>query len=169
MTREIDKKGLDLIKSFEGIMDGNPSTVNLDPYLCPANVWTIGYGHAIYASGKMLKGKENKKAAYALYPGGITLKQCEVLLAADTLDFCRDTQALLKAPVKQDQFNALVSLSFNVGMSAFKGSTLLKKLNAWDYAGAGGEFKKWDKVGGKPLAGLTRRRKAEADMFNGVA
>lgn len=169
MIREIDKKGLDLIKSFEGIMDGNPSTVNLDPYLCPANVWTVGYGHAIYSGGKMLKGRENKKNAYALYPGGITIKQCELLLSADTLDFCRDTQALLKMPVTQNQFNALVSFSFNVGVSALKGSTLLKKLNAGDYSGAAGEFKKWDKVGGKPLSGLTRRRKAEVDMFNSLA
>lgn len=166
MRREIDKKGIDLIKSFEGILDGDPTTANLDPYLCPASVWTIGYGHAIYSSGKMLKGKENKKAAYALYPGGITMKQCELLLAADVLDFCRDVQALLKVPVTQNQFNALVSFSFNVGVSALKNSTLLKKLNVCDYAGAALEFKKWDKAGGRVLAGLTRRRQAEAAMFN---
>lgn len=165
MIREINKKGLDLIKSFEGIIDGDPSTVNLDPYLCPANVWTIGYGHAIFSNGKMLKGKENKKAAFALYPGGISLDQCEKLLAADVLDFCRDVQSLLKVPVTQNQFNALVSFAFNLGATALKTSTLMKKLNACDYTGASQEFHRWNKSGGKTLAGLTRRRAAEAAMF----
>jgi len=169
LIREIDHKGVDLIKSFEGLLDGNPSTVKLDPYLCPANVWTIGWGHAIYHNGKMLKGKESKKLAYSLYPGGVTLKQAEDLLRADTLDFCRDVQSLLKVPVKQDQFNALVSFSFNLGVTALKNSTLLKKVNAWDYAGAAKEFLRWDKAGGVVLAGLTRRRKAESEMFLKVA
>lgn len=169
MIREIDKKGLDLIKSFEGILDGNPATVNLDPYLCPAGVWTIGWGHAIYHKGKMLKGAENKKLAYSLYPGGITLNQAEDLLRGDALDFCRDVQNLLKVPVTQNQFNALVSFSFNVGVSALRSSTLLKLLNTCDYMGAAKEFAKWDKAGRRTLPGLTRRRKAESELFQRTA
>ena len=81
--REINQAGLDLIKSFEGIPDGDPTTVNLDPYLDPVGIWTIGWGHAIRDSRGFLRGKENKRRAFSLYSGGLTLGQAEALLRAD--------------------------------------------------------------------------------------
>lgn len=164
-VRGINQAGLELIKGFEGILDGDPTTVNIDPYLDPVGIWTIGWGHAISAGGKFLRGKENRKAARDLYPGGITLEQAEQLLRADLLDTCRDVAALVKAPLTDNQFAALVSFGFNVGCGNLAKSTLLRKLNGKDYAGAAAEFARWNKAGGEVLAGLTRRRAAEAALF----
>ncbi len=165
MIREINQAGLDLIKGFEGIPDGDPTTVNLDPYLDPVGIWTIGWGHAIRDGSAFLRGKENKKRAFALYPGGLTLQQAEALLRADLLDSCRDVQALVKVKVNDNQFAALVSFAYNCGTGNLARSTLLRLLNAGDATGAAAEFGKWNKSGGKVLAGLTRRRAAEADLF----
>ena len=99
MIREINQAGLDLIKSFEGIPDGDPSTVNLDPYLDPVGIWTVGWGHAIRGGSDFLRGPANKQAAFALYPGGLTMKQAEDLLRADLLDRCRDVRALATVTV----------------------------------------------------------------------
>ncbi|MDX1253277.1 MAG: lysozyme [Gammaproteobacteria bacterium] len=163
--RDINQAGLELIKSFEGIMDGDPTTVNLDAYLDPIGIWTIGWGHAIVVGNDFLRGKENKKRARDLYPGGLTLAQAEALLRGDVLDTCRDVESLVKAPVTDNQFAALVSFAYNVGAGNLKKSTLLRLLNAGDYAGAANEFQKWDRAGGRVLSGLTRRRKAEAELF----
>jgi len=73
--RLINQAGIDLIKSFEGIRDGDKFTPNYDAYLCPANYWTIGYGHVVRSGGVMLHGKENEKAARQAYPNGLTLGQ----------------------------------------------------------------------------------------------
>ena len=169
--REINAAGVNLVRSFEGIMDGDPTTVNLDPYLDPVGIFTIGYGHAIRgADGKYLRGEQARAMAVALYPDGITMTQAEALLRADLLDACRDVQACVAQPMTDNQFAALVSLEFNLG--ALRKSTLLKLLNS----GAppetvAGQFGKWNK-GRDPktgklvvLNGLTRRRSAEAALF----
>jgi lysozyme len=163
--RDINRAGLELVKSFEGIPDGDPTTLKIDPYLDPAEIWTIGWGHAISVDGQFLRGKEKRNAARKLYPGGITLEQAEQLLRADLLDACRDVVALVKVPLNDNQFAALVSFCFNLGQGNLAKSTLLKKLNAKDYAGAAAEFGRWNKSGGKVLAGLTRRREAETRLF----
>lgn len=165
--RQINQAGLDLIKSFEGIEDGNPATVNLDPYLDPVGIWTIGWGHAIRRSGEFLRGAAKRAQAFALYPGGITKGQAEDLLRGDVLDFCRDVEELVKVLLNDNQFAALVSFQFNTG--GLKGSTLLRKLNAGDYAGAAEQFAAWNKgtVRGKKviLNGLVKRRAAEKRLF----
>lgn len=163
--REINQAGLDLIKSFEGILDGNPATSNLDPYLDPVGIWTIGWGHAIVVGKDFLRGKENKAKAFALYPGGLTMEEAETLLRADVMDKCRDVDSLVKVSLNDNQYAAIVSFTFNLGVGNLKQSTLLKKLNAGDFEGAANEFRKWNKAGGKVLAGLTRRREAEAALF----
>src|SRR6185436_7622702 len=163
--REINQAGLNLIKSFEGILDGNPSTVNLDPYIDPVGIWTIGWGHAISVGGSFLRGAENKAQAQALYPGGLTMDQAEALLRADLMDTCRDVEAAVTVPLADNQFAALVSFTFNLGLGNLKKSTLLRLVNAGDFAGVAQEFKKWNKAGGKVLTGLTRRREAEATLF----
>src|SRR5437868_5804272 len=83
--RDINQAGLDLIKSFEGILDGDPSTTKLDPYLDPVGIWTIGWGHAIRVGNDFLRGAANRARARALYPGGLTMEQAEALLRADVL------------------------------------------------------------------------------------
>lgn len=163
--RELSNAGLDLIKSFEGIADGDPLTVNLDPYLDPIGIWTIGWGHAIALGGAYLRGKAGRKAARDLYPGGITREQAEMLLRGDVLDSCRDVESLVDVPLTDNQFAALVSFAFNLGRGSLAKSTLLRKLNSGDYAGAAAEFRKWNKAGGKVLGGLVRRRAAEAKLF----
>ena len=165
MVREINSAGLELIKSFEGIPDGDPSTVNLDPYIDPVGIWTIGWGHAIRVGNDFLRGKENKARAFALYPGGLTIPQAEVLLRADLLTRCRDVSALVTRDVNDNQFAALVSFAYNCGVANLKQSTLLRLVNSGDYPGASLEFPKWNKSAGQVLAGLTRRRQAEAALF----
>ena len=163
--REINQAGLNLIKSFEGLLDGDPSTVNLDPYIDPVGIWTIGWGHAISVGGSFLKGPGSKAQAFALYPGGLTMDQAEALLRADLMETCRDVEAAVTVPITDNQFAALVSFTFNLGIGNLKKSTLLRLVNAGDFVNAAQEFKKWNKAGGKELAGLTRRRTAEATLF----
>lgn len=164
--REINQAGLDLIKSFEGIVDGDPTTVNYDAYLDPIGIWTIGWGHAIVVGNDFLRGPQNRAQARALYPGGITLEQAEALLRADLMDTCRDVESLVGVTITDNQFAALISFAFNLGVGNLKKSTLLRLVNAKDFSGAAGEFQKWNKAGGKVLAGLTRRRAAEAALFS---
>ena len=165
MLRDINQAGFDLIRSFEGIPDGDPSTVNLDPYLDPIGIWTIGWGHAIRVGNDFLRGPVNRARAFALYPGGLTIAQAETLLRADLLIRCRDVAAALTREVNDNQFAALVSFAFNCGIANLKQSTLLRLVNAGDFAGAAREFPKWNKSGGQVLKGLTRRREAEAALF----
>lgn len=172
MIREMPAEGLELVKSFEGCPDGDPTTVNLDPYLDPVGIWTIGWGHAIAVDGRWLRGEEFETKARSLYPGGITVAQAEALLRADMIDACRDVQRLVTVPLSDGQFGALVSFAFNLGSGALADSTLLRKLNAGDYAGAAEQFPVWCKgrVRGvlQTLPGLRRRRAAERLMFFGL-
>ena len=102
------KEAIELIKRFEGIADGDPSTVNLDPYLCPAGYWTIGWGHVVLdAQGNNFKGKENKKTAYRIYPNGITMSAAETILDDDTRRFAVYVADKVKVPLTDNQFSAL--------------------------------------------------------------
>ena len=80
-------------------------------------------------------------------------------------DFAQKIYPLIKAEVNQNQFDAMVSLAYNIGVGNFSKSTLLKKVNSGDFDGASNEFLKWNKSGGKELLGLTKRRKREQDLF----
>jgi GH24 family phage-related lysozyme (muramidase) len=169
--RDVPQPAIELIKSFEGIVDGDPRTVNLDAYLDPLGIWTIGWGHAVRFRGQLLRGAENRGIARALYPGGITRAQAEWLLRGDLVDFASQVSMLVKVPLADAQFGALVSFAFNVGTGNLAQSTLLRKLNARDYSAAADQFLVWNK-GRKngvlvELPGLTRRRRAERAMFLG--
>lgn len=133
-----------LVQQFEGL--------RLKPYCCSGGRWTIGYGHT--------------HGITPLTPE-ITPETAESLLMADLRGVARDVEALVTAPLTQAQFDALVSFAFNCGAGALAQSTLLKKLNAEDYAGAAAEFSRWSRAGGKALEGLTRRRAAERALFEG--
>lgn len=139
---KIGKAGLDLIKDFEGL--------KLRAYLCPAKVWTIGYGST---GPHVTPGKV------------ITEAEAEELLKDDLDRFEKAVTRLVTVPLRQNQYDALVSFAFNVGISALERSTLLKRVNAKLFDQAASEFAKWNRAGGRPLAGLTRRRAAEAALF----
>jgi lysozyme len=140
--RTINKDGLDLVKSFEGL--------RLESYLCPAKVWTIGYGSTGSDIGPGLSW---------------TLEQAEARLKKDLETFEKGVEGLIKTKITDNQFSALVCFTYNVGLGAFGRSTLLKTLNAGNHQDAANEFLRWNKAGGKELAGLTRRRQAERELF----
>lgn len=146
---KVSKDGLNLIKEFEG--------VRLTAYKCPADVWTIGIGHTSAAGAPEVK------------PGmTITLQEAYDILNSDLGQYEDAVNKLVKVPLTQNQFDALVSFVYNVGVGAFQKSTLLKKLNDGQYNAVPGELMKWTKAGGKELPGLVRRRRAEAALWRGV-
>jgi lysozyme len=148
VVRTVNAAGLELIKHFEGLY--------LSAYRCPAGVWTIGYGHTglTHKDGTVKAGRK------------ITKEQAEELLKHDLRKFADRVQDGCNVPLSDDQFSALVSFDFNTG--GFLKSTLRTKLNAGDYKGAADQLLRWDKAGGKVLAGLVRRRKSERNLFLGV-
>ena len=137
------QKGIDLIKKFEGC--------RLEAYKCPAGVWTIGYGHT--------KGVQNGQK--------ITQAQAEEFLREDLKIYEQAVEACVKVPLSQNQFDALVSFCYNCGSGALKTSTLLRLLNEGKYSEAGEQCLRWNTAGGKVLAGLTRRREEEREIFLG--
>lgn len=141
----ICKNGLDLIKQFESLQ--------LKAYKCSANVWTIGYGHTKNV-------KEGDR---------ISQDQANCFLMQDLYSVERAIVRLVKVKLNQNQFDALCSLIFNIGISAFNKSTLLAKLNTGDYVGAAEQFRRWNKVNNVVMAGLVRRRQAEEDLFNAIS
>lgn len=119
----------------------------------PTDVPTIGYGTTKYSDGSSVKIGDK-----------VTRKQAEELLANDIQGFRKAMIACIKVPLTEGEAEAYTSLTYNIGSSAFCNSTLVKKLNAYDYQGACQEILKWDKFKGKPLRGLTIRREAEYDI-----
>jgi len=136
---------VELVKRFEGFRS--------TPYLCPAGRPTIGYGHT---SGVTLATPE------------ITEHEGGQMLARDLASFGHGVCSLVAVPISQGQFDALVSFAFNLGLAALQSSTLLRKLNAGELAGAADEFMRWVHANGKELPGLVRRRAAERSLFLGV-
>ena len=138
------QRGLDLIKEFEGLY--------LQAYRCPAGVLTIGYGHtSVAGEPKVVAGMK------------ITKQEAEDILRRDLAAVEADVGRLVKVPLTQNQFDALVSFQFNTG--GLGRSSALKRLNAGNYADVPAALLLWNKAAGKVLAGLTRRRKAEAALF----
>lgn len=143
---QISDKGIALIKEFEGC--------KLTAYQDSVGVWTIGYGWTQPVDGKPIR-------------AGMTINQetAERLLKTGLVSYESDVSLLVKVGMTQGQFDALVSFTYNLGSRSLSTSTLLRKLNAGDYAGAADEFLRWNKAGGKVLNGLTRRREAERALF----
>lgn len=138
---KISMYGLNLIKKFEGL--------SLQAYQCSAGVWTIGYGHT-----------------RGVRPGDIIDEaQAGIFLRRDVAASESTVMRFVTVVLNQHQFDALVSFVFNLGSGNFAASTLLRKLNAGDYAGAADEFPRWVHAGGKSLPGLVRRRAAERTLF----
>lgn len=139
---EISQKGIDLIKRFEGC--------RLEAYKCSAGVWTIGYGRT---GADVTQGRK------------ITQDEAERLLRQDLTVHCNNVSKLVKVPLNQNQFDALVSFEYNVGYGAFKSSTMLKFINGKNFALASGQFDRWVYANGKVLQGLVNRRKTEKELF----
>jgi lysozyme len=165
MARDL-APAIDLIRRFEGIADGDPNTARLDPYLCPADHWTIGWGHVVRGpDGKPIRGRDNRAAARAIYPAGITMEEAVALLADDVRRFAAGVEDLLEVKVSDRQFCTLVSFAYNCGLGALKTSTLLRRLNAGAHADVPEQLMRWTKVNGRDSAGLRRRRAAEAALW----
>ncbi|HJS00719.1 MAG TPA: lysozyme [Flavobacterium sp.] len=155
--------GIDLIKHFEGLHDGDLKVIGLQPKMCPAGIWTEGYGRAMRdKNGKFIRGIENKKLAYSR----ITIKteeQAQEALRKDLIYFEKIVLSKLKVPVKQQQFDALVSHTYNTGGS----DTLFRLVNN---KSPKPDIKYWFENkyitgGGKKLKGLVERRKAESKLY----
>ena len=144
---KVNKAGIDLIKEFEGL--------KLEAYKCPAGVWTIGYG-------------TTSRAGVGIKPEAgmvITEAEAEWYLEQAVAKFAAGVEAVITAPVDENEFAAMVSLAYNIGMTGFRKSSALRHFNAGDKAKAAAAIKLWNKAGGKVLAGLVRRREAEVALF----
>jgi len=141
--------GLSLIRQAEGL--------RLRAYPDPGtggDPWTIGIGTTVYPDGRKVQRGDT-----------CTPQQADEYLAHDLQGFERDVAAMVTVPLTGNQFAALVSLAYNVGAPALRSSTLLRLLNAGDYAGAANQFLRWNRAAGRVLPGLMRRRAAERDLF----
>lgn len=145
MTKKTGESGKKLIKEFEGF--------RAMAYICPAGVPTIGYGTTRIQGQPVTIGMK------------ITTEEGDRFLEEDLKFFENAINQNVKIELTQNQFDALVAFVYNVGVANFKKSTLLKKLNSNKVMEASEEFSRWNKAGGKVLAGLSRRRAAEKQLF----
>lgn len=142
----ISQQGLDFIKKFEGF---SPL-----PYVCPAGKETIGYGHVI---------KHGEQ-----FPCGVTEQQAEEILLDDVAEAEQCIFDCVEVDLMPFQFDALVSLIFNIGTNAFRKSTLLRMLNTEQYEEAGNQFLRWVYSNEKKISGLVKRREEEKKLFDGL-
>ena len=139
---KLGERGTEILKYFEGC--------KLTAYQDSVGVWTIGYGHTKGVFDGMT----------------ITQEEAEQMLLTEHEEYEGYIENMVTVPLTQNQFDALVVWIYNLGPTNFKNSTLLKELNAGNYNAAGQEITRWNKAGGKVLAGLVKRREAEAELFN---
>lgn len=141
---KLSQRGIDLIKQFEGYSSKaypDPATGGVP--------WTIGYGTTRGVKPGMV----------------ITAEQAEKMLRDDAAKFESGVSSLITAPTTQGQFDAMVSLAYNIGLGNFGKSTLLKKHNARCYTCAADQFRVWNRANGKVMNGLTKRRAAEREVY----
>jgi lysozyme len=144
---KLNKEGIKLMHDFEDC--------KLEAYLCPAKKWTIGWGNTFYEDGKPVKQGDK-----------ITQERADQLFMIIAEDFAKRVRTLVKKTLTENQFSAIVCFTYNVGVANLSKSTLLKKVNVNPLdQSIKDEFMKWNKVAGKVLNGLTRRRKAEAELY----
>jgi lysozyme len=145
---KLDDNGYKLIQGFEGL--------SLVPYLCSAKVATIGYGATFYPSSKKV----------TMQDAPISLATAKWMFKETADKFAADVNKMIKANINQNQFNAIVSLAYNIGLAGLAKSSLLKKVNANPSDPTiTNSFMIWNKAGGKVLNGLTKRRAIEAKLY----
>lgn len=164
---KLSKAGIDLMHQFEGCRN--------KPYLCPAHIWTIGYGHVLYQEQIRLPMARTDKPApmirkeMPLRPEDSRVwskQEIEDLFAVDVASFERGVLRLIPGVVgRQGAFDAMVSFAFNAGLGNLQRSTIRMKANRGEWEEAAEAFMQWTKGGGKELPGLVRRRKAERALF----
>lgn len=143
----ITRNAIDIARDFIAHWEGFRS----DAYLCPASVWTIGFG-----------------TTKGVNPGDtVTKEEAYALLERDMTEAIQCVDTNVDADLDDEQVAALVSFVYNVGCGAFKSSTMLKMLNSGNIDGAEKEFGRWNKANGKVLSGLTNRREDERKLFSG--
>lgn len=141
--RHITEQGLSLIRRFEGFA--------ATPYVCPAGYLTVGYGHVVKNPGAFKQPISQDEASQML---GIDVEAAEHAVLR-----------LVRVPLTDGQFDALVSFTFNLGGGALQRSTLRRKVNREEHADVPTEFLKWVWGGGRKLPGLVKRRRAEAALY----
>ena len=145
---KLSDKGYDLIKKFEGYSDR--------PYKCPAGIPTIGYGNTYYPNGVKVKLTDKQ----------ITKEYANEMLAFVADNFAKDVLKVVKSNITVNQLNALTAFAYNLGITNFRNSSLLKLVNNNpNDANIAKEFLKWNKANGKELKGLTNRRIAESALY----
>lgn len=168
----ISRKGLSVIMHFEQLHDGDLTTIGLQPKMCPAGIWTVGYGRALRdEKGNFLRGNKDKAKAYRMFPS-LTEAQAEQMLVEDAFDYSQQVYKLFvqhKIPLVQHQFDALVSFTYNCGIGAlynYKTKKEMAVLRAIKYNGdVEAAFMLWVNGGGKKLPGLVRRRRCESHLY----
>jgi lysozyme len=155
----ISKRAIEMIKHHEG--------VRVNPYRCPARLWTVGVGHVIDQSH--IRVPFDKRLELAIPAGWnrtLTMEEVDAILAKDLESFERGVVRLCPAAIdRQGHLDALTSFSFNVGLGNLQRSTIRMKYNRGDYDGAAEALMDWTKAGGKVLNGLVNRRKDERALF----
>ena len=163
---KLSKAGEDLMHRFEGFRN--------KPYLCPADIWTIGYGHVLYQEQIRLPVVTDKpnvviRKKFSLRQGDNRVwskQEIDDLFRKDVATFERGVLRLVPGVVgRQGAFDALVSISFNFGLGNLQRSTIRMRANRGDWEGAAQAFRMWTKGGGKVLPGLVKRREAEIALF----
>ena len=165
---KLSKAGADLMHRYEGY--------RTKPYLCPAHIWTIGYGHVLYQEQIRLPMVRVEGKDVSMIRKEMPLKQednrvwtkeeIEKLFAADVASFERGVLRLVPGcNGRQSSFDALVSFAFNAGLGNLQRSTIRMRANRGDWEGAAEAFMAWVKGGGRVLPGLVKRREAEKALF----
>ena len=158
---KVSSAAIEMIKHHEG--------VRMRPYRCPALLWTVGVGHVIDPSHAAVKYEERRSLPIpAGWDRTLTMDEVDAILAQDLAKFERGVARLCPASVNhQGQFDALVSLSFNIGLGNVQRSSIRMRYNRGDIEGAADAFLMWTKAAGKVLTGLVKRRNDERAMFLG--
>jgi len=151
----VGSAGIALIKKWEGLVDGDPDTPGLDPYRCPADIPTIGWGSTWDLDGSRI----------TMDHPPIDIDYATRLLERELRHVQGAIQKLVSVPLSQGQYDAVASLTYNVGSGRLQSSTLRMKLNRYDYTGASNEFWKWRRANGRILRGLVLRRAEEKALF----
>jgi lysozyme len=155
---KVSQKCIEQIKKDEGVRN--------KPYQCPALLWTVGVGHVIDPNHAKVPMADRKALPI---PAGwdrvLSADEIDDILRTDLARFEAGVLRLIKVPLTQGQFDALVSFSFNVGLGNLQNSTLRMKVNRSEFEAAAEQFLVWTKAGGKVLPGLVKRRTHEKEMF----
>jgi lysozyme len=164
---KVSKAGEDLMHFFEGYRN--------KPYRCSAAIWTVGWGHAMYADQLALPNVRKEgytgliRSDYQLKEGDARVWSKDELVELFKVDINTFERGVLRLSPNlashQSKFDSVVSFAYNAGLGNYQRSTIRMKVNRGDWAGAAEAFMMWTKAGGKEVSGLVKRRKAEVALF----